>query len=328
MPAREFTIMIGCSKDNVPVEGISVNASEITVDKGQCVNPSIIVTVSPSDATDKSYKWTSDDLTIATISEDGTNLCGINIGTTTITVTTNGKNIDDEYETAKVTVHVVTPDYNIVLPEETIFNVGERKTITATITGTGEPSGPITWNFINMGDSSPFANITNVSPDGLTAEITATQNPGQIGIEATVESDNKRGGGTITVINPYTIESIKSVYYDANGNPVTNTYSVNSQSISLPTWSSIQFGVSGSGRDAVSHSEDFIGSVCQGPVETSGSTYYYNYDMYCIDSENQQPIQDGDGTIVFGNLTINMSWNGTYGNPIYQDKENPYSPIQ
>ena len=328
MPAREFTIMIGWSKDNVPVEGISVNASEITVDKGQCVNPSIIVTVSPSDATDKSYKWTSDDLTIATISEDGTNLCGINIGTTTITVTTNGKNIDDEYETAKVTVHVVTPDYNIVLPEETIFNVGERKTITATITGTGEPSGPITWNFINMGDSSPFANITNVSPDGLTAEITATQNPGQIGIEAKVESDNKRGGGTITVINPYTIESIKSVYYDANGNPVTNTYSVNSQSISLPTWSSIQFGVSGSGRDAVSHSEDFIGSVCQGPVETSGSTYYYNYDMYCIDSENQQPIQDGDGTIVFGNLTINMSWNGTYGNPIYQDKENPYSPIQ
>jgi hypothetical protein len=39
----------------------------------------------------------------------------------------------------------------------------------------------------------------------------------------------------------------------------------------------------------------------------SGSTYYYNYDMYCIESENQQPIQDGDGTIVFGNLTINMS---------------------
>lgn len=74
----------------VDVQTLSVkNTDEMTIKVGDSVNA--IVTVSPSNARNKTLKWSSDDTKIATVSQAG-RIRGVSVGTANITVeTTNGK---------------------------------------------------------------------------------------------------------------------------------------------------------------------------------------------------------------------------------------------
>lgn len=83
----------------IPVTGISLNKTSISLLNGS--TDTLVVTVTPEDATDQSYTFSSADPSIATVSEDGV-VNGIAGGKTTITVTTN----DGGYTaTAEVSVH-------------------------------------------------------------------------------------------------------------------------------------------------------------------------------------------------------------------------------
>lgn len=74
----------------VDVQTLSVkNTDAMTIKIGDSVNA--IVTVSPSNARNKTLKWSSDDTKIATVSQAG-RIRGVSVGTANITVeTTNGK---------------------------------------------------------------------------------------------------------------------------------------------------------------------------------------------------------------------------------------------
>lgn len=74
----------------VDVQSLSVkNTDAMTIKVGDSVNA--IVTVSPSNARNKTLKWSSDDTKIATVSQAG-RIRGVSVGTANITVeTTNGK---------------------------------------------------------------------------------------------------------------------------------------------------------------------------------------------------------------------------------------------
>lgn len=74
----------------VDVQTLSVkNTDAMTIKVGDSVNA--IVTVSPSNARNKTLKWSSDDAKIATVSQAG-RIRGVSVGTANITVeTTNGK---------------------------------------------------------------------------------------------------------------------------------------------------------------------------------------------------------------------------------------------
>lgn len=74
----------------VDVQTLSVkNTDAMTIKGGDSVNA--IVTVSPSNARNKTLKWSSDDTKIATVSQAG-RIRGVSVGTANITVeTTNGK---------------------------------------------------------------------------------------------------------------------------------------------------------------------------------------------------------------------------------------------
>lgn len=74
----------------VDVQTLSVkNTEAMTIKVGDSVNA--IVTVSPSNARNKTLKWSSDDTKIATVSQAG-RIRGVSVGTANITVeTTNGK---------------------------------------------------------------------------------------------------------------------------------------------------------------------------------------------------------------------------------------------
>lgn len=89
-----------CSvKVTIPVTGISLNKTSISLVNGSL--DTLVATVTPEDATDKSYTFSSADSSIATVSEDGV-ITGIKGGKTTITVTTTD---GGHTATADVSVH-------------------------------------------------------------------------------------------------------------------------------------------------------------------------------------------------------------------------------
>lgn len=84
---------------SVPVTGITLDKTAASPIVGG--TSKVTATVAPSNATNATLKWTSDDATIATVDQTGL-ITGIKAGTTTVTVvTTDGSNIS---QTVNITV--------------------------------------------------------------------------------------------------------------------------------------------------------------------------------------------------------------------------------
>ena len=71
---------------NIPVTGVTIESDEINIFETQCIP--VVATVLPSNASNQSVSWASADETVATVDDFGL-LCAQNIGSTTLTVTTN-----------------------------------------------------------------------------------------------------------------------------------------------------------------------------------------------------------------------------------------------
>lgn len=88
--------------DPVAVTGVSLNKSSTSIKVGK--TETLVATVAPSNASDKSVTWSSSDTTVATVS-NGT-VTGVKAGSATITVTTTDGN---KTATCDVTVTATTP---------------------------------------------------------------------------------------------------------------------------------------------------------------------------------------------------------------------------
>lgn len=106
---KTATIQVTVTAAPVPVTGVTLDPTELTVDKGKTAK--ITATLEPEDATDTEIEWTSDHEDIATV--DAGTVTGVAAGEATITATTHDGN-----HTATVTV--------------TVNNVPDPLTVTAT----------------------------------------------------------------------------------------------------------------------------------------------------------------------------------------------------
>ncbi|NOU18576.1 MAG: Ig domain-containing protein [Bacteroidales bacterium] len=77
--------LTSCKKEDKNVTGITLDQSTLTVKVGE--SKLLTATVAPVDADTKTVTWSSSDITVAAVGNDGTVL-GVKIGTATITVTT------------------------------------------------------------------------------------------------------------------------------------------------------------------------------------------------------------------------------------------------
>ena len=93
----------GTMQEEVNVTSVKLNRTELSLTVGR--DYTLIATISPDDATDKTLIWSSDNEEVATV-EDG-KVTAIGPGTATITVRTNDGNFED---TCKV---IVTNDISI-----------------------------------------------------------------------------------------------------------------------------------------------------------------------------------------------------------------------
>ncbi|MBB5219392.1 hypothetical protein DYE49_09810 [Treponema rectale] len=162
----------------VPVESVSVTGTA-SVKVGSTTT--LTATVTPSNATDKTVTWSSDDANVATVSSDGV-VTGVSEGSAVITATAGGKSysVTVSVEEAEVAVTSVT------VSGTGSIKVGATTTFTATVTPSNATDKTVTWS---SGDTS----VATVSSSGVVTGVKA----GSAVITAT--AGGKSGTKTVTV---------------------------------------------------------------------------------------------------------------------------------
>ena len=176
----------------VQATGVKLN----TTSKSMTVNTTdkLVATIEPSNASDKTVTWSSDNTSVITVDKNG-NIKAVGLGEANITVkTANGKT---------ATAKVISDVKNITLSVEnqTISKYGTIKstTITANIDSNGYnvPNSLITWS---APDTTGYTSAASMSINGKIATITARDVWSRTStIPVTVKINNKEAKTTIYV---------------------------------------------------------------------------------------------------------------------------------
>ncbi|MBR5056420.1 MAG: Ig domain-containing protein, partial [Bacteroidales bacterium] len=218
----------------VPVTGVSVSPTTLSLETGQTGN--LTATVTPSNATNKTVTWSSSNTNVATVSSTGV-VTAVAAGTATITATTA---VGGKTATCAVTVTAATvePTGVSVSPTSLNLKINKTSTLTATVTPTNATNKTVTW-------SSSNTSVATVSSSGVvtakkvgTATITATT---VNGLKATC---------AVTVPN-----SLMSIDFSARAHPAETDYHYDSsenvfhmaygQSTTINYWATYADGSSG-----------------------------------------------------------------------------------
>ena len=198
----EKTVNLYYNDKVVSVTGVSLNESSITLDVGG--SKTLAATVVPDNATNKKVRWTSDNETVATVSEDGV-VTAVAGGTAVITATTH-----DGLFTATCTVTVNAPDAPPSITTDTLPDgkVGAAYSHTLTATGTV----PITWSI----DSGNLPAGLSLNKDS--GEISGTPTADGTA-KFTVKAENSVGSDTkeLSIMIAKAAPAEYTVRFNANG---------------------------------------------------------------------------------------------------------------
>ena len=149
----------------VPVESVSLNKTELTINKGE--SETLTATINPSDATDKTLEWQSSNTAAATVDNTG-KVTAVYAGNTTITVSASGK-------TATCLVTVVIPVESVTLNKPSLtLTEGTSETLTAEINPSDATDKKVTWTSSNTAVATVDSNGKVEAKAIGTATITAT----------------------------------------------------------------------------------------------------------------------------------------------------------
>ena len=189
--------------DDTSVTGVTLNETALSLKPGSTAT--LVATVSPESAKDKSLTWSSSDESIVTVDENG-KVKAIKEGKATITVTTKDGN-----HKATVTITVSKEDIKVtgVSFSNTTLNLatGSSMTLKPTISPSDATNKGLTWK---SSDSS----IVSVSDKGV---ITGRKEG-----KATITVTTKDGGYTATITVTVKDEPVTGVKIQGNSSMVIN----------------------------------------------------------------------------------------------------------
>ena len=169
-----------------PVTGISLDKTSVTLNTTETYT--LVATVDPVDASNKSVTWSSSDAAIATVDDKGV-LTGIKAGTATITVTT----VDGDF-TATCAVTVLQPVTGVSLDKTSVtLNTTDTYTLIVNVDPIDASNKSVTW-------SSSDAAIATVDEKGVVTGIKA----GTATITVTTVDGDFTATCAVTVLQPVT----------------------------------------------------------------------------------------------------------------------------
>ena len=169
------TCEIIIEKSAVPVTGVSLDKTTLTLTEGD--NASLVATVAPDDASDKSVSWESSAPAIATVDQTG-KVSAVAAGSATITVkTTDG----EKTATCEVTVNAAVVAVTGVTLDKTTASMlvgGDDLQLTATVAPDDATNKNVTWTSSNdkIATVDQTGKVTAVAAG--TATITVTTEDG------------------------------------------------------------------------------------------------------------------------------------------------------
>ena len=172
------------------VTSVELNETSATLFVGETYT--LVATVLPENATDKSVTWSSSHPNIATVDQNGI-VIAVRPGDATITVKTNdgNKTATCVVKVSERTIHVTSVELNETY--STLF-VGEIETLKATVLPENATDKSVTW-------SSSHPNIATVDQNGI---VTAVR-PGDATITVKTNDGNKTATCAVSVTTPYVV---------------------------------------------------------------------------------------------------------------------------
>jgi uncharacterized protein YjdB len=207
----------------IPVSGVTLNKTEITLEKG--FSEYLSATTTPADATNQKMVWVSSNKTVCTVNQSG-KITAVANGTAVITVMTL-----DQGFTAECNVTVITSVTGVTLNKaRTTLVKGSKETLTATITPESASDKSILWSSSdeNVCTVDSSGNITAINAG--TADITVTTKDGGFTAKCAVTVVIPVTGITV---NPSTLTIIKG-----NSQTLTATVTPNDATNKSLSWSS------------------------------------------------------------------------------------------
>lgn len=186
---------------SVPVTSILITQSDLTLSVGESV--SLKTKVSPSNTTEHSYKWTSSNTSVATVSSSGV-VTAKKIGSALITVTTSNNKVaicDIEVKAKAVAVTSI----KLSAASKTVY-VGESFSLTATLNPSNASNKKVTWTSSNTNVAMVDASGKVVTKGAGTATITAKSSNGKTAT-CTVKVNTKSSGSTYVLPEQYKVPS-------------------------------------------------------------------------------------------------------------------------
>ncbi|PIF02424.1 MAG: hypothetical protein CR996_00090 [Draconibacterium sp.] len=149
----------------IEVTSVALNKSILKLDISN--TETLIASISPADATDKTLTWSSNNTAIATVDANSGTVTGIANGTCVITATSdNGKTA-----TCDVSIESITPVSSITLSQSSITMFpSEKQTLTANVQPANATDPSVTWQSsdISVATVNSLGEITAVSMGSAT----------------------------------------------------------------------------------------------------------------------------------------------------------------
>ena len=175
----------------VPVESVSLDKTTLGLTKGETAR--LTATVEPSNATNKSVTWSSDNPSVATVNNGV--VSAVSEGTATITVTAQGDSTKSASCTVTVTAAAVPVTGVTLNKTSTSLYVGNTETLTATVAPDNATNKAVTWTSSDSAVATVDQNGVVTAVDRGTATITVTTEDGNYTATCTVTVSRYSSGG-------------------------------------------------------------------------------------------------------------------------------------
>ena len=145
-----------------PVESVALDRTSMTLEEGQ--STTLIATISPNDADEKTVTWSSSDANIVTVDQSG-KVTAVKEGAATITAKACGKSATCEVSVKKQVIQVTSITLN---KTSLTLEKGKSETLTATVKPDNANDKTVNW-------SSSDSSIATVDSNGMVIAVKAGQ---------------------------------------------------------------------------------------------------------------------------------------------------------